>query len=109
MTDHDPALVDKVVQALIAEGAVPSWVTINGIHSWRCTKGGACVCVRKTARAILDKVAPDLRKQGAVTALRDAAGLIYNGAPDPRQALYNYGGNPWLNELADRIEAGEQP
>lgn len=29
-------------------------------------------------------------------ALLDAAKEIYNGAPDPCQAFYNYGLHPWL-------------
>lgn len=46
-----------------------------------------------------------LRKHDAEV-LRSAARLIYNGAPDPCQALYNEGANPWLEQLALEREHG---
>ena len=33
----------------------------------------------------------------------ELAQQIYNGAPDPCQAFYNYGLHPWLVEKADQI------
>ena len=49
----------------------------------------------------------EAEQKGARAALLAAADALYNGAGDPEQALYDYGGSPWLRDRATQV--GGQP